>query len=60
MPSPRSPDPDQGVFETILVVDGAAIELESHLARLEASLASLYGAELPAQAGEAIVRRATG
>jgi para-aminobenzoate synthetase/4-amino-4-deoxychorismate lyase len=60
MPSPPRPDLDQGVFETLLVVDGAAIELESHLARLEASLASLYAAELPAQAGEAVVRRATG
>ena len=58
MPSPPSPDPDQGVFETILVVDRTAIELQPHLARLGASLASLYGAELPAQAGEAIVRRA--
>jgi para-aminobenzoate synthetase/4-amino-4-deoxychorismate lyase len=55
-----SPDPDQGVFETLLALDGIAIELEPHLARLGASLCSLYGAELPAQAGEALARRAAG
>jgi para-aminobenzoate synthetase / 4-amino-4-deoxychorismate lyase len=55
-----SPDPDQGVFETLLVLDGVAVELEPHLARLGASLASLYGAELPAQAGEALAQRAAG
>ncbi len=36
------PDPDQGVFETVLVVDGRPVELDAHLARLEASLAGLF------------------
>jgi para-aminobenzoate synthetase/4-amino-4-deoxychorismate lyase len=36
------PDPCQGVFETLLVLDGRPIELEAHLARLSASLAALY------------------
>jgi para-aminobenzoate synthetase/4-amino-4-deoxychorismate lyase len=40
------PDPEQGVFETLLVRGGRAQALERHLARLRASLLSLYGAEL--------------
>jgi branched-subunit amino acid aminotransferase/4-amino-4-deoxychorismate lyase len=39
---PRRPDPAQGVFETLLVLDGRPVELDAHLARLEASLAALY------------------
>jgi para-aminobenzoate synthetase / 4-amino-4-deoxychorismate lyase len=36
------PDPRQGVFETLLVIDGRPVELDAHLARLEASLAELF------------------
>lgn len=36
------PDPRQGVFETLLVHGGQAVELEAHLARLEASLVELF------------------
>ncbi len=42
MPEPRRPDPAQGVFETLLVLDGHPVELDAHLARLEASLAELF------------------
>ncbi|MGZ4172848.1 MAG: aminodeoxychorismate synthase component I [Solirubrobacteraceae bacterium] len=45
-PVPR-PDPRAGIFETVLVRDGHALRIESHLARLRASVAGLYGAELP-------------
>jgi para-aminobenzoate synthetase / 4-amino-4-deoxychorismate lyase len=38
------PDPAHGVFETLLVVDGAAIELDAHLARLAGSVRELFGA----------------
>jgi para-aminobenzoate synthetase/4-amino-4-deoxychorismate lyase len=38
----KRPDPAQGVFETLLIVDGRPVELDAHLARLEASLAELY------------------
>jgi para-aminobenzoate synthetase/4-amino-4-deoxychorismate lyase len=38
------PDPNAGVFETILVVDGRPVELDAHLTRLSASLRALYGA----------------
>jgi para-aminobenzoate synthetase/4-amino-4-deoxychorismate lyase len=36
------PDPRHGVFETLLVLDGRPVELDAHLARLEASLAELF------------------
>jgi para-aminobenzoate synthetase/4-amino-4-deoxychorismate lyase len=38
----RRPDPAQGVFETMLVLDGRPVELDAHLARLRSSLATLY------------------
>ena len=40
-PSSR-PDVQQGVFETLLVLDGRPVEADAHLARLAASLASLF------------------
>jgi para-aminobenzoate synthetase / 4-amino-4-deoxychorismate lyase len=46
-PVPR-PDPNAGVFETLLVADGRPVALERHLARLQRSARALYGAELPA------------
>jgi branched-subunit amino acid aminotransferase/4-amino-4-deoxychorismate lyase len=55
----RQPDPSKGVFETLLVVNGAPIELEDHLARLRRSLAEVYGAELPAAAAERVRSAAT-
>lgn len=42
------PDPEYGVFETMLVVRGAPCELDGHLARLQASLRELYDLPLPA------------
>jgi para-aminobenzoate synthetase / 4-amino-4-deoxychorismate lyase len=41
------PDPEKGVFETMLVVEGRAVEIDAHLARLEASLEALFGAAMP-------------
>jgi para-aminobenzoate synthetase/4-amino-4-deoxychorismate lyase len=49
-----------GVFETLLALDGEPVELEAHLSRLAASLESLYGAVLPAQASRLIVQSAGG
>jgi para-aminobenzoate synthetase/4-amino-4-deoxychorismate lyase len=40
------PDPALGVFETLLVEDGEAAELDAHLARLERSLRVLYATDL--------------
>jgi para-aminobenzoate synthetase / 4-amino-4-deoxychorismate lyase len=52
--SGHRPDPSLGIFETLLVVGGEPVELEAHLARLQASLTDLYGAELPADAAERV------
>ena len=41
------PDPALGVFETILVRDGAPVDARAHLARLDRSVRTLYGTELP-------------
>ncbi len=45
-PVPR-PDPVAGVLETILVLDGQAVAMEAHLARLADAAAALYGVTLP-------------
>jgi para-aminobenzoate synthetase/4-amino-4-deoxychorismate lyase len=54
------PDPAEGVFETTLVVDGKALEVDAHLARLESSLDALHGLPLPAGARELIADAAAG
>ncbi len=41
------PDPRQGVFETLLVIDGRAVELDAHLSRLRASLTALFPDRTP-------------
>jgi para-aminobenzoate synthetase / 4-amino-4-deoxychorismate lyase len=54
------PDPAAGVFETTLVADGRAVEVDAHLDRLEASLDALYGAALAPQARSLITEGAAG
>jgi len=58
-PAPR-PDPNAGVFETLLVVAGRPVELDAHLARLAAGLEALFEAELPREAGDLARERAAG
>lgn len=58
--SPPSPDPSRGLFETLLVADGAPVELDAHLDRLAASLRELYEAELPADLAAATTRACAG
>jgi para-aminobenzoate synthetase / 4-amino-4-deoxychorismate lyase len=41
------PDPARGVFSTMLVADGAAVDLSSHLERLRTSARELYALDLP-------------
>jgi para-aminobenzoate synthetase/4-amino-4-deoxychorismate lyase len=48
------PDPGKGVFETLLVVDGKPVEVETHLQRMERSLNELYDLELPTEAGKQV------
>lgn len=50
MSAPPHADPGWGVFETMLVIAGRAIELDAHLARLRASVAALYRRPLPDEA----------
>jgi para-aminobenzoate synthetase / 4-amino-4-deoxychorismate lyase len=60
MPVAQKPDPARGVFDTMLVVRGEPILLEAHLTRLEASLAAVYAASLPAEARHLLAQRAVG
>jgi para-aminobenzoate synthetase/4-amino-4-deoxychorismate lyase len=48
------PDQRQGVFETLLVVDGRPVELDAHLTRMGASLQALFGADVPADVDGAV------
>jgi para-aminobenzoate synthetase / 4-amino-4-deoxychorismate lyase len=41
------PDPADGVFSTMLVRDGAVLDLVAHLERLRDSVRALYGRDLP-------------
>jgi para-aminobenzoate synthetase/4-amino-4-deoxychorismate lyase len=52
------PDQQQGVFETLLVVDGRPVELAAHLSRLGASLRTLFGADVPKGTGDVVRDRA--
>jgi para-aminobenzoate synthetase / 4-amino-4-deoxychorismate lyase len=54
------PDPSRGVFETLLVADGEAIELDAHIARLVSSTSELFGADAPAAARELVQDHARG
>jgi para-aminobenzoate synthetase/4-amino-4-deoxychorismate lyase len=53
-------DPALGVFETLLVLDGRLVDLESHLGRLAASVSCLYGSQLPARLSAEVAEAATG
>jgi para-aminobenzoate synthetase / 4-amino-4-deoxychorismate lyase len=45
-PTPR-PDPEGGIFETLLIARGAAVALDGHLDRLAQSVTALYHQTLP-------------
>jgi para-aminobenzoate synthetase/4-amino-4-deoxychorismate lyase len=53
-------DPGRGVFETMLVIAGRAVELDAHLGRLTTSVEALYGSALPAGARALVIDRAGG
>ncbi|HEV7616234.1 MAG TPA: aminotransferase class IV [Solirubrobacterales bacterium] len=48
-PAVPAPDLAQGLFETLLILDGRPVALVAHLERLAASLDELYAAKLPAR-----------
>ena len=58
--SAARPDPHAGVFETLLVLDGRPLELEAHLARIDASLRALFGAPVPPAARRLVLDHARG
>jgi para-aminobenzoate synthetase/4-amino-4-deoxychorismate lyase len=53
------PDRSRGVFETLLVVEGAPVELDAHLQRLARSLDVVYSQELPPQLEDKMREAAT-
>jgi para-aminobenzoate synthetase/4-amino-4-deoxychorismate lyase len=53
-PMLHRPNPRHGVFETLLVRDGAAVRAAAHLDRLAASLAALYDAAPPGDLAERV------
>jgi para-aminobenzoate synthetase/4-amino-4-deoxychorismate lyase len=53
-------DPGRGVFETMLVIAGRAVELDAHIGRLSASVETLYSGALPEQARSLVTDRADG
>ena len=55
-----TPDPQRGVFETMLVLGGKPVELDAHLERLAASLIALYGEDLPGDAADLVREEAAG
>jgi para-aminobenzoate synthetase / 4-amino-4-deoxychorismate lyase len=57
-PSPATPDPARGLFETVLAADGRPVRLADHLDRLAGSTREVFDAELPADLEGAIVAAA--
>jgi para-aminobenzoate synthetase/4-amino-4-deoxychorismate lyase len=53
-PSPATPDPSRGLFETVLVADGKPVRLAAHLERLAGSTEEVFGQSLPGGLEEAI------
>jgi para-aminobenzoate synthetase / 4-amino-4-deoxychorismate lyase len=52
------PDPALGVFETLLVLDGRAVELDAHLARMARSTRELFGCDPPPRTRERVTEHA--
>ncbi|MFT4187542.1 MAG: chorismate-binding protein [Aeromicrobium sp.] len=59
-PVARDFRPRRAVFDTVLVVDGRPVDLDAHLARLDASVRTLYGATVRAGLEAAIHRKVRG
>jgi len=53
-------DPSRGVFETVLVERGRPLNLDAHLARLDASVRAIFGTTVRAGLEEAVHRRVAG
>ncbi|MBC7630787.1 chorismate-binding protein, partial [Aeromicrobium sp.] len=53
-------DVSAGIYDTLLVIDGRAVDADAHLARLDASVRAVYGTATRAGLDEALVHRAAG
>ena len=53
------PEPNAGVFETMLVLDGRPVELDAHLERLGASLDALFDLAVPTDARDLVFAAAS-
>jgi len=53
-------DESAGIYDTLLVEDGRVIDLDAHLARLDASVRAVYGTTVRAGLDDAVLRRAAG
>lgn len=53
-------DESMGIYDTLLVDDGHVVDLDAHLARLDASVRAVYGTTIRAGLDEAVMRRASG
>ena len=58
MPDLLWPDRAIGVFETLLVLDGSPIQLDSHLMRLTSSIRELFDADVPDEAAGLVLEHA--
>ncbi len=56
----RQVDTSLGIFDTLLVTDGVAVDVEWHVARLDASVRAVYGQTVRAGLEEAVQRKAAG
>ena len=52
-------DISRGIYDTLLIEDGVVIDIDAHLARLDASVRSVYGTTIRAGLDEAVLRRAS-
>ena len=53
-------DASLGIFDTVLVSDGVASDVEAHVARLDSSVRAVYGQTVRAGLEEAVHRKAVG
>ncbi|MRJ75406.1 aminodeoxychorismate synthase component I [Aeromicrobium sp. SMF47] len=56
--SVRAADEAQGIFDTMLVVDGRVVDLDAHLTRLDESVRTVHGTSIRASLDDVVVRRA--
>jgi para-aminobenzoate synthetase/4-amino-4-deoxychorismate lyase len=55
-----SVDVSRGIFTTLLVLDGEPVDLESHVARLDASVRAVYGTTVRSGLEDAVRRKSSG